>query len=579
MVDSISEAAGAGPNLKPARRKRTMASTRLDADRLPPHAPEAEQGILGCALLSPNVVMPVLEEKRFAGECFYDLRHQTIYAALQKRYASKDGAMDIIAVMQTLKDMGMLEQIGGIPYLNALQDGVPSAANLSYYLDLVREKWKLRNLIQFAADMVGRAYSYEGELDRLLDELSHDFLTFTEPLAERTEHHIKQVINEHVLPNIERHYSRGSTQLDGLPTGKDWYLDKILLGIANNDYVILAGRPGEGKTSLALNVVDYLATDYQWWRKMTPAEYEQAPEAARAGYTWQEARTETLDLDGEQRTFEYPEHWGKPEKGIPIGIFTLEMTEESLTARLVFSRAEISSGSFRQGYATKDAWNRVHKAIGELSKVNIYLDGEPDQTIDQIAAKARRWARQYGIKLFVLDYLQLLDGDDSRDNDRVRALRKISKKIVALKKRLGIPWLVLAQMNRNIETAERARRPVMSDLKESGSLEQDADKIVILYHPLKTEGIEEDEERIDAVMQAKFSPKPVPWDAVPRRINALVVKNRNGPTGAASMLFQNNQCLFQDWRRWCIEHKLVEPAAGERTTHDRQLDTSDYQNN
>jgi len=175
-----------------------------------------------------------------------------------------------------------------------------------------------------------------------------------------------------------------------------------------------------------------------------------------------------------------------------------------------------------------------------------------------IAAKARRWVREYGIKLFVLDYLQLLD--DDTDRDRVRVLRRVSKKIMSLKKRLRVPWLVLAQMNRAIETVERARRPVLSDLKESGAIEQDADKVVFLYHPLKVEGIEEDEERIASVAEAQ----KWRWDEVPRRINALVVKNRYGPTGPAQMVFANNLCRFWDWHIWKVEHGLEGMKQGER---------------
>ena len=554
MIDSISEQAETAADLRKAKRRTLVPADLHRVDRPPPHAPEAEQGILGCIQADAAACMAQLEERRFPVMAFYDLRHRAIFEAWQKLYASKHGALDLIALMQTLKDVNMLEEVGGIPYLNELQDAVPSAANLIYYHDIVVEKAKQRNLIGFGTDLVARAYDCK-DVNKLLGELETDFQLFTQPMAQRTEHHIKEVLNEQVLPLMERHYNRGSTQLDGLPTGKDWYLDKVLLGIAPSDYVILAGRPGEGKTSLALNIVEYLAADYEWTETVESTEQP-------AGDGW---------LFNEQDKI-----WFRKRKGIPVGVFTLEMTEASLGFRLVFSRARVSSATFRQGFATQDTWNKVNKAVAELKDVNIYLDGEPDQTIDQIAAKARRWARQYGIKLFVLDYLQLLDGDENGDNDRVRALRKISKKIVMLKKRLHIPWLVLAQMNRNIETAERARRPVMSDLKESGSLEQDADKIVILYHPLKGEGIEEDEAIIDEKMSMEH-PTGVPWDAVPRRINALVVKNRNGPTGPASFLFQNNQCLFLDWRQWKIAKDIEQKAKGEREPEfDQQLDTSDY---
>jgi replicative DNA helicase len=237
------------------------------------------------------------------------------------------------------------------------------------------------------------------------------------------------------------------------------------------------------------------------------------------------------------------------------------VSEESLGFRLVFSHAQVSTGRFRQGFAEAGDFTAINAAAAALGKANIYLDGEADQSMDMIAAKARRMARQYGIKLFVLDYLQLLDSDD--DSDRLRVLRRISKKLVSLKKRLQIPWLVLAQMNRNIETAERARKPVLSDLKESGSIEQDADKVIFLYHPLKAEGIEADEEAIEGILKGLYGDKIKAEDR-PRRINAVVAKNRNGPTGTAQLLFQNNQCLFHDWRRWELAKGLVQKAAGER---------------
>lgn len=541
MTDSVSQQAG---GLREYRRERTARArpTNGALDRLPPHSVECEQCLLGCALLIPNLVLPGLIEGRFSPMWNYDLRHQTIGRAMVHVF-ERGEPVDVITLQLELKKIEMLEQVGGIPYLNQLQDSTPSGLNWTYYRDVVKEKWKLREMVHFCSNMVARVYDFTGPVDQLLTEFESDVEQLCAPLTDTHERHIKDVINQQVIPSIERHYTRGSTQLDGLPTGADWYLDKVLLGIAPTDYVILSARPGEGKTSLALNIVDHLATKYVHWEETTEAVYNGLPEDQR-GY------------DAENKI------WSERKVGIPIGVFTLEMTEESLGFRLVFSHARVSSGSFRQGFASETDFAGVHKAAVELGKSNIYLDGEADQSMDMIAAKARRMARQHGIKLFVLDYLQLLDSDS--DADRLRVLRRISKKIVSLKKRLQIPWLVLVQMNRNIETSERARRPVLSDLKESGSLEQDADKIIFLYHPLKSEGIEEDEAKIEQVLQARYGDKPVPWDAWPRRINALVAKNRNGPTGPATLLFQNNQCLFHDWRKWQLSHDLAEKAAGER---------------
>lgn len=545
MIEFSEQADAVGmPEQPRGRRRKLPARDRGPSgtdDRLPPHSEEDERGVLGCVLAAPDQVLPILAERRVQETWFYDLRHRTIFAALMRLQAARtEQPVEFLSLCRTLKEMEMLEQVGGVEYLGTIQDSVPSAAQLPVYLEVVRNRFRTRNLIAWATSLVGTLYETHDNLDQMTGRIETELEALTAPDVTRTERHIKDVIVNSVLPLIERHYSRGKTQLDGLPTGENWYLDKVLLGLAPSDYVILAGRPGEGKTSLALNIVNYLARDYVFWSQITEAEAAAVPENERA-------------FDEEKKV------WSRRQQGIPIGIFTLEMTEDSLGFRLVFGRAKVSSGSFRQGFASEDMWTKVHKSVEELCKTNIYLDGEPDQNIDMIAAKARRWAKQYGIKLFVLDYLQLLDGDEG-DTDRVRALRKISKKIVSLKKRLGIPWLVLAQMNRNIETAERARRPVMSDLKESGSLEQDADKIVILYHPLKTEGIEEDEEKIDLVMQRDGVTAQQDF---PRRINALVVKNRNGPTGVASLLFQNNQCLFQDWRRWCVEHGVAQLAKGE----------------
>lgn len=517
-----------------------------EIDRLPPHMPEMEGGVIGCALLSPNEVLPQLVERRYHPKWNYDLRHVTIATALLTMFEA-GRPVDLLSLHHELQSNGTLDQVGGLAFLNQLQECVPSASNWPYYFDTVRDLWKLRQIIAFATAVRTDAFNHTGPLEPFLARAQSQMEDLLSPLQTASERHIREVLANDVIPNIEKHYNRGSTQLDGLPTGQDWYLDKVLLGIANTDYMVLAGRPGEGKTSLALNIVDYLATRYRWQEETDEAGAKKMREAG-------------LEVTCARKGND-PEKWFIEHTGIPIGIFTLEMTEDALGFRLVFGHAKVSSGSFRQGYAKEDAWAKVTAASAELCKANIYLDGEPDQNMDVIAAKARRMAKQHGIKLFVLDYLQLLDSDN--DNDRLRVLRRISKKIVSLKKRLQVPWLVLAQLNRNIETAERARRPVLSDLKESGSIEQDADKIAILYHPLKAEGIEEDEEKIDRALQAKYGDKAVPWDEVPRRINVLVAKNRNGPTGPAAMLFQNNQCLFHCWRQWQVAHGLEKYAAGE----------------
>lgn len=206
------------------------------------------------------------------------------------------------------------------------------------------------------------------------------------------------------------------------------------------------------------------------------------------------------------------------------------------------------------------------KAAHELSKLNIFLDDTPAQTIGQIAAKARRMAKQHGIKLFVLDYLQLAESDDPRDEARVR-VNKISKKIMALKKQLKVPWLVLAQLNRNIETAERDRNPVLSDLAESGAIEQDSDKVIILKNTPRRE-LEQEKDGTDGT---KVTDKDIlqrvcgdwEWSRRPKRVDAWVVKNRRGPTGKAEMVFQGNLCKFEDWHLFKVKHGVEGRKEGE----------------
>lgn len=493
----------------------------MTKDLLPPNSLEAEQGVLGCILLDPLRAMDTcIERLRQPGPAaFYDSRHQAVFGAMRV-LADRKEAIDLVLLQEHLRATDQLDKIGGLAYLSTLPDAVPSAANLSHYLDLVLEKWHLRRLLQFGARLCDMVKEHSGPVQELVARAEGMFEDVSTPATERTERTLGAVMRDDVQGQLEAHYVRGRTQLVGLPTGLD-YLDKVVGGIRPDDYVVLSARPGEGKTSLGLNIVEHLSQDYEW--------------------------SEVVDWEV------------KKNRGIPVGVFSLEMSDDSLGFRMVFARSKVPSATFKEGYATNDSFDRINAAVVELMRSNVILDSDPDQGIDVIAAKARRWVREYGIKLFVLDYLQLLDSD--ADNDRVRVLRRISKKIVSLKKRLKVPWLVLAQMNRNIETVERARRPVLSDLKECGSIEQDADKIIFLYRPLKQEKADEDAEKIDLVAEQQ----DWKWDEIPRRINAYVAKNRHGPTGVAEMIFANNLCRFEDWHAFSVRHHLASMNLGEHS--------------
>jgi replicative DNA helicase len=261
MIDSVSDTAGAAADLKKTRRQK---AARADArpttiDRLPPHSPEAEQGVLGCVLLSPNECMgECLEKIRGDGkDVFYDLRHQTIFETLVTMFDTRE-AIDVITVQQRLKDRQLLEQVGGIAYLAQLQDAVPSAANLSYYLDIVQEKFLLRKMIHTCTDVVGRVYDYEGEVDALMDEVERDVLRISESRAQSSALTTKELVGK-AIGTIENYFSRKGV-LNGLGTGfAD--LDRMTDGLHGSEMIVIAARPSMGKTSLAMNIAEYVVLE------------------------------------------------------------------------------------------------------------------------------------------------------------------------------------------------------------------------------------------------------------------------------------------------------------------------------
>lgn len=516
-------------------------SDPVSADRLPPHDIEMEQGSLGCVLLAPNEAMPrcIEQFRQFGKLIYYDLRHQLIYSALSEMHEARQ-PIELITVSEEFKRRNILEQVGGVAYLSHLQDVVPSAANLDYYNARLVEKCLLRRCGSICAGIISAIYDYEGKVENFLADAESEISKLTEFAAgEPEEKHIQKVLTD-VLADMEQwHYTRGSQQLRGLPTGPPGvYLDKVLMGIRDTHYVTIAGRPGDGKSSLAMNIVEYLAKDY----------------------VWHEPTGETKEVNSVQVAVT------RERKGIPVAVFSLEMDNESLGYRLLFGRAGVDEAQFNQGYAHKGDHEKLTAAAAQLVSTNIYLDDTPSQSIGRIAAKARRMAKQYGIKLFVLDYLQLSTSDNPREDERTR-LDKISKKIFALKKQLKVPWLVLAQMNRNIETAERDRNPVLSDLAGSGSIEQDSDKVLILKRPSRKEleapkKTANGEGPSDADIIAQVC-GDWEWSRRPSRVDVWVVKNRRGPRGKAEVIFQNNLCRFEDWHLWKVKHGVEGRKEGE----------------
>ena len=426
-------------------------------------------------MLSPNECMGECIEKLKDGgfEVFYDLRHQTIYEMLAAMYDQRQG-IDIITVQQKLKDKGLLEQIGGISYLSQLQDAVPSAANLSYYLEIVREKFLLRKMIAVCTEATTKVYDYEGEVDALLDEVERDVLKIAESRVQGGILPTKDLVNK-AIGTIENFFSRKGT-LTGLATGFT-DLDRMTDGLHHSEMIVIAARPSMGKTSLAMNIVEHAAL----------------------------------------------------EDKLPVAVFSLEMSAESLVMRMMCSIARVNLRSIREGFMSEADFPKLTSAAGRLANAKLFIDDTAALSILQLRARARRLHQQHGVKLFVIDYLQLLHSTARRSQEnRQQEIADISSGIKALAKELKVPVVVLSQLNRELEK-DKSRKPRLSDLRESGSIEQDADVVGLLYKP--NSGDDDDGAAAEEA------------DGVP--VNLLIAKQRNGPTGDVNLTFLKPYTRFE----------------------------------
>lgn len=458
--------AGASPDLKRGRRRK-VDTTRID--RLPPHSHEAEQGVLGCCLLSPKDGIGRCIEKIKNSGVFYDLRHQMIYENLVAMFELNQG-IDMITLQQWMKDAGELDQVGGIAYLNALQDSVPSAANLDFYLDILIDKNSIRKVIRTCTEVVGKAYDHQGEVDELLDDAERCILNLRNE-TDSAEIPTARTLVQKALGAIEKIHGRGGA-ISGMTTGFTDF-DEMTDGLHGGEMIVIAARPSMGKTSICMNIAEHVAL----------------------------VRKE------------------------PVGVFSLEMTDEQLMTRLVCCNARVSMRHLKQGFLAESDFPKMTNSAGRLANAPLFIDDTSGLSILQLRARARRMWQMYGIKLLVIDYLQLLHSTSRKAQDnRNIEIADISGGIKGLAKDLGIPVLVASQLNRDMEK-EKGRKPRLSDLRESGAIEQDADVVGLLYKPKV-----EDEEAEGCDGEA---------------VNLLIAKQRNGPTGDVHLTFLKSFTRFE----------------------------------
>jgi replicative DNA helicase len=442
-------------------------------DRVLPNSLEAEMAVLGAMLLSPSEAGNEVRE-RLSDTHFYHSAHQVIFREISALYEARQ-TVDLITLTQRLRDRNQLEEIGGPGSLTNLIAHVPTTTNIGPYVDIVWEKHQLRQLIGAAYEIISQAFEKQDDVKAWIDEAEQRIFSIT---AEKSSDVIKpsKPLVLDAMAGIERMYdSRGEVM--GLKTGlRD--LDRLTSGLHNGNLIIIAGRPSMGKTALAMNIAESVAVD----------------------------------------------------QNIPVGIFSLEMSGEELITRMLCSRARVNLRLLHDGFPKDEHHHKLTAAASQLMNAPLFIDDSAGLTVNQVRARARRMKQQYKVRLLVIDYMQLMRAPSRRaESSRQAEVADISAGIKALAKELGIPILVLSQLNRQPESRDEGT-PRLADLRESGAIEQDADVVGLLARP---EVYADDDEKRERKGQAHL----------------IIAKQRNGPTGKIDLYFHGEYTRFEDQAR------------------------------
>jgi replicative DNA helicase len=431
--------------------------------RVPPHSVEAEQSVLG-GLLIDNLAWDRAADLLTESD-FYRHEHRLIYGAVAALVSASKPA-DVITVFEQLHGLGQAEACGGLAYLNALAQSVPSAANLRRYAEIVRERAILRKLIAASDEIATQAFNPQGRpVSQLLDEAESRIFRIGEEGA-RQRQGFRGIDNLMValLDRVNELYEHGAEDVTGVRSGF-YDLDRMTAGLQKGDLIVLAARPSMGKTALALNIAEHVAV----------------------------------------------------QEGLPVLVFSMEMGASQLALRLVGSLGRIDQLHLRTGKLGNDEWSRLAEAVDRLKAAQIFIDETAALSVAELRARARRMARQFGgtLGLIVVDYLQLMSGSAASEENRATELGEISRGLKALAKELQCPVMALSQLNRSVE-ARNDKRPLMSDLRESGAIEQDADVIMFIYR--------------DEYYTKEACKEPGVAEVI-------VAKQRNGPVGTIKLTF------------------------------------------
>ncbi|ANA40838.1 replicative DNA helicase [Geobacter anodireducens] len=446
----------------------------VDLRKVPPQSIEAEMSILGGVLLDNEAINRCLE--LIEADDFYRESHRKIFRAMID-LSNRSEPCDLITLTDMLKRKGELDEVGGGAYLATLVDYVPTAANIAYYCRIVKEKSVTRRLITAATDIVTRGYDEETTVDELLDGAQKTIFEISENKLRPAFTPVGTILKD-TFKRIETLYEK-KEHVTGVPTGF-YDLDKMTAGFQPGDLIIIAGRPSMGKTAFSLNIAQYAAA-----------------------------------------------HADSP---LPVAVFSLEMSKESLVMRLLCSESRVDASRLRTGHLVDTDWHKLTHGADKLAKARLYIDDTPAIPVLEMRAKARRLKAENGLGMIVVDYLQLMRG--SSQESRQQEISEISRSLKALAKELEVPVVALSQLNRSLES-RTDKRPMMSDLRESGAIEQDADVIMFVYR--------------DAVYCDDCKKRDGSCTKGHEKDAEIIIgKQRNGPIGSVNLLFNGEFTKFEN---------------------------------
>lgn len=441
--------------------------TNLALEKIPPQNLEAEMAVLGSMLLDQDAISVSCES--LDKESFYKDSHKKIFEAILDLY-NANKAVDLITLTNELKKNNLLEDIGGVSFLTALANAVPTAANINHYVHIVKEKSILRTLINNATRIVSMCYESEGNISEVVDNAERFIFEVSDRRAHGTYMHLKEIVKDSI-ETIDRLYQK-KAHVTGIPTGFIDF-DTKTSGLQPSDLIVIAGRPSMGKSALAIGMAEYA---------------------------------------------------GVIEK-MPLAIFSLEMSKEQLVQRMLCSHAKVDAHKVRTGYLATSDWPRLTAAAGKLSEAPIFIDDSPAISVMELRAKARRLKSHHDIQLIILDYMQLMRGSAGIEN-RQQEISEISRSLKALARELRVPVVAISQLSRAVESRQD-HRPQLSDLRESGAIEQDADVVVLILR----------EEYYN----------PTPENQGVTEVN--IAKQRNGPVGTLKLAFIKEYTRFENIAR------------------------------